>query len=81
MSVAKMILSGEWKSIYTVILWLNNSGYWTDILTVYFLCYVLDAGNSMSSPFLFLQGKISKNCGKDEQCIPELSVLAERVEP
>uniref|UniRef100_K1PAJ8 Integrin alpha-8 n=1 Tax=Magallana gigas TaxID=29159 RepID=K1PAJ8_MAGGI len=28
-----------------------------------------------------VEGKISKNCGKDEQCIPELSVLAERVEP
>lgn len=28
-----------------------------------------------------VEGKISKNCGKDELCVPELSVLAERVEP
>ncbi|XP_061179856.1 integrin alpha-8-like isoform X1 [Saccostrea echinata] len=28
-----------------------------------------------------VEGKISKNCGKDELCIPDLSVLAERVEP
>ncbi|XP_078320563.1 integrin alpha-8-like isoform X3 [Crassostrea virginica] len=27
-----------------------------------------------------VEGKISKNCGKDELCIPDLSVLAERVE-
>ncbi|XP_048754476.2 integrin alpha-8-like isoform X3 [Ostrea edulis] len=28
-----------------------------------------------------VEGKISKNCGDDERCIPDLSVLAERVEP